>query len=232
MPSVPPDFRAALAGGLVRWGIEHTDDQVARLWAHHAAVVEANARFNLTRITDPLEAAVKHYVDSLALLPWLRGQRRAALTVLDVGTGAGFPAVPLAEMAPDLRVTAIDATRKKTDFLADAVERLGLSRLEVLQARAEHWRVGRRFDVVAGRAVTSLAGFLSWTAHLVRAGGFIVAYKTARMGPDEQAAATRTGDGLGLHPDDAFEYDLRLGDETLPRKLVVFRRTGAPAAGL
>lgn len=228
MVDAPPEFRAALVEGLARWDVPHTDDRISQLFAHYAAVVEANARFNLTRITDPLEAAVKHYLDSLALLPWMNDERRTVRSVLDVGTGAGFPAVPLAVMAPNLQVTAIDATRKKADFLADAAQRMGLSQLEVLQARAEHWRVGRRFDVVTGRAVASLADFLSWTAHLVRAGGFIVAYKTARTSPDEHADATRVGAQLGLRPDDPFEYELRLGDETRLHRLIVFRQAGAP----
>lgn len=225
MVDAPPEFRAAIAEGLVRWGVPYTDDQISELFAHHAAVVEANTRFNLTRITDPFEAAVKHYLDSLALLPWMHGEPRAARSVLDVGSGAGFPAVPLAVMAPNLQVTAIDATRKKADFLADTAQRMGLARLEVLQARAEHWRVGRRFDVVTGRAVARLADFLSWTAHLVRTGGFIVAYKTARIRPEEHEDATHVGAQLGLHPADSFEYELRLGDETRVHKLVVFRRT-------
>ena len=229
MPDAPPEFSAALVEGLERWGIEYSDAQVQQLWVHQAAVIEANTRFNLTRITDPLEAAVKHYLDSLALLPWLRRESRVGASVLDVGTGAGFPAVPLAVIAPNLQVTAIDATRKKADFLADAVQRMGLSQLKVLQARAEHWPVGRRFDVVTGRAVAPLADFLSWTAHLVRAGGSIVAYKTARTRPDEYEDATRVGARFGFHRDDPFEYELRLGDEMLSRKLIVFRRTRVPA---
>ena len=108
-----------LAQRLARWQIKLSPKQLGQMVAHHDAMVEANRRLNLTRITDPVESAVRHYADSLALLAWSRDSAVSIRTLLDVGTGAGFPAVPLAIMKPKWKITAIDGTKKKIDFVRE-----------------------------------------------------------------------------------------------------------------
>ena len=218
-------FDSTLHAALRRWELPITPTQAGRLRVHFEAVVEANRTMNLTRITDPVEAAIKHYADSLALLLWSRERSIAVRTVVDVGTGAGFPAVPLAVMRPEWAVTAIDATRKKVEFLVRTVVAMGMDNLSVEHAHAAHWQPERTFHVVATRALGPLTKCLESCAALVRPGGWLVAYKTASVARDEIAAAEKLLKRTRMRVEEPFEYDLQLGDETLHRTLHLFRRT-------
>ncbi|MEK6676632.1 MAG: 16S rRNA (guanine(527)-N(7))-methyltransferase RsmG, partial [Planctomycetota bacterium] len=157
-------FRSAIAVG----GLECSAEQIAAMRGHFEAMVEANSRFNLTRIVDPVEAAVKHYADSLALVAWARDQSIAIKTLLDVGTGAGFPAIPLAIVRPEWRITALEATEKKVKFVEEAVGALGLENVTVCHGHLTHWGDGTRFDVVTFRAVGLLRKMLPMAAKFVR----------------------------------------------------------------
>lgn len=218
-------FDSTLYGAFRRWELPITPTEVGRLRLHFEAVVEANRTMNLTRITDPVEAAVKHYADSLALLLWSRDRSIAVRTVLDVGTGAGFPAVPLAIMRPEWAVTAIDATRKKVEFLVRTAAAMGMDNLRVEHAHTAHWQAERTCHVVATRALGPLAKCLELCATFVRPGGWLVAYKTALVARDEIAAAQRLLKRTRMRVEEPFAYDLLLGDETLYRTLHLFRRT-------
>jgi len=129
-------FSTALTNAAGALGLRLEEHHLARMWRHFELVVEANRRFNLTRITAPADAALKHYADSLALLAtrWVDSDR--PLSVLDVGTGAGFPAVPLAIVCERWGVMAIDGTGKKARFVAEAAAVLGLANLEARHTRA------------------------------------------------------------------------------------------------
>ncbi len=205
--------------------------ELRQLRAHFEAVVETNRVMNLTRITDPIEAAVKHYADSLALLLWTRDRSIAVRTVLDVGTGAGFPSVPLAVMQREWAVTAIDATRKKVEFLTRTVAAIGLTNVHVEHAHAAHWRPilrgsgqERPFDVVAVRALAPLGKCLELCAAFVKPGGWLVAYKTASLDRAELAAAERVLKKTRMRVEEPFPYGLQMGDQTLHRALHLFQR--------
>lgn len=218
-------FDFTLYAALRRWELSIAPTQVGRLRMHVEAVVETNRVMNLTRITDPVEAAVKHYADSLALLLWSRDRSIGVRTILDVGTGAGFPALPLAVMRPEWAVTAIDATRKKVEFLVRTAAKMGLDNLGVEQAHTAHWQSERVFQVVATRALGPLARCVESCAAFVRPGGWLVAYKTASVARDEIAAAEKLLKRMRMRVEEPFAYDLQLGEETLHRTLHLFRRT-------
>lgn len=224
-------FRNTLLTSAQMMGIDLSDEMVHQMRCHFDLLVKRNETTNLTRITEPDEAAVKHYADSLALLSWTRsaaGQRAVhdgeRLTVLDVGTGAGFPAIPLAVACRQWSITAIDGTRKKTDFLNSVAAELALGNLLVEHAHSDHWAPGRQFDVVAFRALAGMAKGLAGCARFVRCGGHVVAYKTAVLS-NEECAATNSPP-LGLRPVETYFYDLRWGAEVIRRALYVF---AAPA---
>lgn len=185
-------FEAALAEAVGAMGLGLGEGDCARMWQHFALMVEANRHFNLTRITDPAGAALKHYADSLTLLATGWAKREAATTVLDVGTGAGFPAVPLAIACPNWLVTAIDGTGKKARFVADAAAALGLANLNARHARAAELARQREpgFDLVLMRAVAKLAPGFEEVHALVKAGGAVVFYKSGTLPEDEWAAGT------------------------------------------
>ena len=217
-------FDRALQAALAPWAIQLTNDQLAQMWSHFAAVTEANTRFNLTRITDAAEAAVKHYADSLALIVWARQQLVPPRTLLDVGTGAGFPAVPLAVVQADWQVTAIDSTAKKMAFLAEWIAFAGIPNLTALHARAEHWTDETRFDVITFRATGTVAKCLAQARNVVAKKGVVVCYKTRELPTEEVMEAKRTAKALGFRAEPHFEYHLTCGSETLARQLVVYRQ--------
>ncbi len=142
----------------------------------------ANARFNLTAIRDRPGMLRKHVLDSLSLQPYLRGARLA-----DVGTGAGFPGLPLAIINPQRRFWLIEATGKKARFVAQTVERIGCSNVEIVHARAETHRPVELFDIVMARALSSLADFVAYAGHLCAPQGRLLAMKGKR--PDEELSA-------------------------------------------
>jgi len=217
-------FDDALTSALELLGISARPEQIDSLGRHFHAMVDANRAFNLTRITDPAEAAVKHYADSLALLLYLGAKGLHLETVVDIGTGAGFPAVPLAVMRPEWRVTGIDATRKKTEFLVRTARALGLSNLHVAHAHSRHWRPGRTFQIATLRAIAKLATCLRHGARCLSTGGRLVAYKSFPIDVTEHKAASAAAARLGLIESEPFPYELNHGGETIVRALYVFDR--------
>jgi 16S rRNA (guanine527-N7)-methyltransferase len=141
-----------------------------------------NAQFNLTAIRDRLGMLRKHVLDSLTLQPYLRGSR-----IADIGTGAGFPGLPLAIVNPQRRFTLVEATGKKARFVEQTVLRLGCGNVQVEHARAENYRPFELFDTVVARALSSLADFAAYAGHLCAPDGRLLAMKGKR--PDEEISA-------------------------------------------
>jgi 16S rRNA (guanine527-N7)-methyltransferase len=141
-----------------------------------------NAQFNLTAIRDRLGMLRKHVLDSLSLQPYLRGTR-----IADIGTGAGFPGLPLAIVNPKRRFTLVEATGKKARFVEQTVLRLRCGNVRVEHARAENYRPFELFDTVVARALSSLADFAAYAGHLCAPHGRLLAMKGKR--PDEEISA-------------------------------------------
>ncbi len=125
-----------------------------------------NRVYNLTAVRDPRAMVVRHVMDSLVVLPFLGGGR-----LLDAGTGAGLPGLPIAMVRPELSLTLLDANAKKLRFVRQAVAELGLGNVEVVQRRMEEYRPAQAFDMVISRAVAGIGELYRRTAHLVRPGG-------------------------------------------------------------
>jgi 16S rRNA (guanine527-N7)-methyltransferase len=142
----------------------------------------ANAEFNLTAIRDRPGMLLKHVLDSLSVQPYLRGGR-----IADVGTGAGFPGLPLAIVNPERRFTLIEATGKKARYVRQTAALLGLANVEVENVRAELYRPRTPFDSVVARALSSLANFVGYAGHLCARDGRLLAMKGKR--PDPEIAA-------------------------------------------
>jgi 16S rRNA (guanine527-N7)-methyltransferase len=165
-----------------------SEAQHAKLGQYLDLLLAANARMNLTRITDRAAAEVQHVGDALTLLPFLPA---GEIRVVDVGSGGGVPGIPLGIVRPDARVMLVESTKKKAAFLREAAETLGLSNVSVSEWRAED--VGRSnsretFDVAVARAVATLDWLAEWCLPLVRKGGKLLAMKGARAAEEVPAA--------------------------------------------
>lgn len=162
-------------------GISLTDEQTKLFEKLAELLVEQNKTMNLTAITDPDGIAVKHFADSISALSAYDFAENAK--VLDVGTGAGFPSIPLLIARPDLEMTMIDSTAKKLKYVASTVETLGLA-AEVLHTRAEEAGQNKvyreNFDIVCSRAVAALNVLCEYCLPFVKVGGVFLAMKAAK----------------------------------------------------
>lgn len=178
--------RAAFHDSAASFGLELSETQLDQFEAFEENLYETNKVMNLTRIPRE-ECWLRHLIDSILfqdLLP-------TGATVLDIGTGPGFPAWPLACARPDLRVTALDATGKMISFLVQNP----LPNLEPVLARAEDWKVRDRFDVVTGRALAPLGIQLEVSAAPCKVGGAVIPMRTLA---EEADIGRFEGEGLGL----------------------------------
>jgi 16S rRNA (guanine527-N7)-methyltransferase len=141
-----------------------------RLAAYLALLDRWNAAYNLTAVRDPREMIPRHVFDSLAVDAWVRGPR-----ILDVGTGAGLPGIPLALLRPADRFTLLDSAGKRTRFLRHVVARLALDNVEVVQSRVEDYDGDARFDTVVSRAFAAVGDFAATAGHLCGPDGRLLA---------------------------------------------------------
>ncbi len=180
-------MRATLEQGLPALGLG--PELIEPLETFSRMLLEKNQVMNLTAITDPRDVAVLHLLDSLALtgLAGLEGR-----TVVDVGTGAGFPGVPLAIARPSARVTLLDSLGKRVDFLRESCRTLGLDNVECVHGRAEEFAGERRetFDLAVSRAVAALPVLCELCLPLVKVGGAFWAMKS--VDTEEEISASKT----------------------------------------
>lgn len=160
-------------------GVELPDSARDALLAYIGLLHRWNKAYNLTAVRDPAEMVSRHVIDSLSVLPWLRGE-----TLLDAGTGAGLPGVPLAVVRPELQVTLLDSAGKKVRFLRQVQRELRLHNLFPVQARLEEYSPPVGFDMIISRAFADLSGFAAAARHLMRPDTRLLAMKGRR--PDEE----------------------------------------------
>ena len=208
------------------WGLGLSETQIAQFTHYAELLVEWNAtRMNLTRLISPREIAVKHFLDSLALLTVVSLSEGARL--IDVGTGPGLPGLALKIARPDLRVTLLDSTAKKLLFCRAIADDLRLTEVETIHARAEDAAkvpaLAGQFDCAVARAVAPLDRLLPWLGLFVRPGGQIVALKGVGA-VEELAAARPVAKRLGLTLEAPLPVPLPEASEPTVRQIVVARR--------
>jgi 16S rRNA (guanine527-N7)-methyltransferase len=229
-PSLPSAYADALERGLADLGLELDAAARAAIDGHVRLLLVWTEAINLTAIREPAAVATGHVVDSLSAVPWLL--TRGADRILDLGSGGGYPGLPIAAALPDAAVTLLEPVGKKAAFLRAVVAATGLAdRVTVIADRAEARAAdptGRgTWSVVTARAVASTADLVELAFPLLAPGGALVAWKRGDL-QGELAAARRAIDALGgstLEVHDVAVDDLR------EHRLVIVRRTGrVPAA--
>lgn len=224
VPATNPSPRAALADGAQRLGIALSGEQLDRFDQYAALLAAGKAAFNLTALTDPLDVAIKHFLDALTVLSLLPP---GPLWVIDVGSGAGFPGLPLKIVRPELRLTLLEATGKKASWMGRTAEALGLSGVEAIAERAEtlghdaHHR--QRYDVAVARAVAPFPVLCELALPFVQAGGHLIAQKTTNALEAEVPGAKQALKTLGARLQQVQHVSL---PELPNRILIVVEQTG------
>ena len=182
----------ALVSGAVELGVGLTAAQARGFVRYYAELVHWNERVNLTRITDWDAAVMRHFLDSLSVVRALSPDTLSGGAFVDVGSGGGFPGIPLKLAFGGMRATLLDATAKKTAFLSHAVETLGLRDVSVCTGRAEDAAhsadMRERFDAAFARAVADTAALAELTLPFVRVGGVVVLHKKADIAAELERA--------------------------------------------
>ena len=176
------ELYATLDRGLAQLGIDVAPPQRRQLIDFIILLEKWNRVFNLTAVKDPIQMVIRHILDSLAVLPYIRGTR-----VLDVGSGAGLPGIPLAIVKPEWRYTLLDKQRKKTRFMLQAAADLGLSQVEVVYGAVETFAPTELFDTVVARAFASLYHMVDSCGRLCAPHGRLLAMK-GKPAPEELSA--------------------------------------------
>lgn len=191
-------FEEILAARADEAGIPLTAEQIGQFSVYNEMLLDWNTSMNLTALTAPEDVAVKHIIDSLTAYD--AALFDGARTLIDVGTGAGLPGIPLAVYAPHLTVTLLDALNKRVRFLTEATVAMGLQNVRCIHARAEEAaRTAEHraaYDIAVSRAVARLPVLLEYTLPFVRVGGTLLALK-GRAYAEEQREARRAAEVLG-----------------------------------
>jgi len=169
--------------GLEELNITLTDEQIEQFLQYYEMLVEKNKVMNLTGITEYEEVIQKHFLDSLSLIRVIPDIASQKLTVIDLGTGAGFPGIPLKIAFPELEITLMDSLNKRILFLQEVIDALGLKKVSAVHGRAEEMSSNathrQQYDLCVSRAVSNLAVLTEYCLPFVKKGGLFVSYKSA-----------------------------------------------------
>lgn len=219
--------------GAQAFGLELDREQLQKMAAHANLVLSFHSRMNLTSITKPDEMAVRHYVDSLAPLQYMNHapKKNGGKKVLDIGTGAGFPGIPMKIACPCLDVTLLDSRQKKVSFLNHAIRSLGLEDIRAVRGRAEDMAEDAAFsfsyDYVVARAFSSLDRVVSLGIPFLAKGGVLLAMKS-KEGENEVSSLEKRTETWG-YSDKNVEirsYAYLLPHEKAKRLIVALHKTG------
>jgi 16S rRNA (guanine527-N7)-methyltransferase len=180
-------FRDILLNATDEMGLTMTETQLALFETYRETLLLWNSKMNLVSLQSDLDLPVRHFIDSLTLLPYLPA---VPVSVLDIGSGAGFPAIPIKIVRTDLHMTLLEASRKKSSFLKEVVRKLGLQGISVLNSRLEELlRKDPKpsFDLIVSRATLKLPDLVAQGLPLLKDGGFLAAMKGP--GVEEERAA-------------------------------------------
>ena len=205
--------------------IELTDDQALNLYTYYEMLVEWNKVMNLTGITEFEDVLLKHFIDSVAVCQITDMSK--VKSVMDVGTGAGFPGMPLKIVFPHLKITLLDSLNKRIQFLNAVIEKLQLKDIDTIHGRAEDFgrdeQYREQYDMCVSRAVANLSSLSEYCVPFIKVGGRFISYKAGEVEEEVTNAekAVRT-----LHCEPATIAKITLPDSDLSRSFVIIKKKG------
>lgn len=170
-------------------GIMLTEEMLPKFEIFYEELLETNKTLNLTAITEMKDVVLKHFIDSMAVSKFYDFSGKS---VMDVGTGAGFPGIPLAILCPDARFVLLDSLQKRLNFIDKILEKCGIENVELLHGRAEDFgreeKYREQFDFCVSRAVAAMPVLLELCTPFVKVGGMFLSYKSERLGEELKSA--------------------------------------------
>lgn len=218
-------FTELMQGELADISIVLSEKQIGQFYEYYELLLEWNKVMNLTTITELEDVVTKHFVDSLSLVKAVSNLEDKGIKILDLGTGAGFPGIPLKIVFPDLEITLLDSLNKKIKFLNDVIEKLGLNGISAIHGRAEDY--GRekayreQYDYCVSRAVANLSTLSEYCMPYVKIGGAFIPYKSGKV-EDEVAQAKGAIKLLGGKLEEVIAF--MLPKTEMERTFVVIRK--------
>ena len=216
-------FKEHLKDAANKYGISLNEVQIDQFDKYFQLLIEWNEKINLTAITEPKEVAIKHMIDSLTC--WDDGRFMGNISVIDVGTGAGFPGVCLKIIFPKLHITLMDSLDKRIKFLNEVITSLSLNNISTVHARVEDAartaEFREQFDFSTARAVASLPVLSEYCLPFVKQGGFFIAYKSEKV-LEEISLSANALSLLGGNIES--EYSFSLPDSDLQRTILFIRK--------
>ncbi len=206
------EYRSRLVDGANQLGVSLIEPQSSQLLSYLTLLNKWNKAYNLTAVRNPEEMLTRHLIDSLSIVPWVKGEN-----IIDVGTGPGLPGIPLAILFPETRFTLLDSNGKKTRFLTQCKLEMGLGNVTVVHGRVEEFKPQQPFDQVISRAFSAIENMVGWCSHLVDDRGQFLAMKG--VFPEEEL--TSLPDGYKVEQSHSLEVPGSDGE----RHLIIIRKT-------
>lgn len=213
------NFYKKMAEESEKIGIKLPNEQLNEFYEYMQLLLEWNEKMNLTAITDPEEVIKKHFVDSITIKKYIKEENR----LIDVGTGAGFPGIPLKIVDKSIKLTLLDSLNKRINFLNEIIEKLNLKEVNTIHSRAEEYaknKARESYDVAVSRAVADLPILLEYLMPYVKLNGICICMK----GPKAQEELERSKKAINILGGKLEKVEKITIDEEMERNLIIIRK--------